>query len=100
MRNMFVGNLSYETTDADLEAAFRSFGAVDRASIVRERDTGQSRGFGFVEMSNDSDADRAMTALNGHDLNGRTLNVNEARVRAPRGGKQPGSRIDRHGRGW
>ena len=92
MRNIFVGNLSYETTDSDLETAFRSFGVVERATVVRERDSGNSRGFGFVEMPNDSEGDRAMTALNGQDLNGRTLNVNEARVRAPRGSnRQAGS---------
>ena len=81
MANIFVGNLSFDTTDSDLHAAFAAYGSVERASVVRDRDSGQSRGFGFVEMTNSAEADQAMTGLNGQDLNGRTLNVNEARPR-------------------
>jgi RNA recognition motif-containing protein len=86
MTNIFVGNLSFDTTDTDLQAAFGAYGQVGRASVVRDRDTGQSRGFGFVEMADSGEATQAMTALNGHDLNGRTLNVNEARPRESTGG--------------
>ena len=86
MTNIFVGNLSFDTTDSDLHAAFGAYGQVGRASVVRDRDTGQSRGFGFVEMSDSSQATQAMSALNGQDLNGRTLNVNEARPRESQGG--------------
>lgn len=86
MTNIFVGNLSYQTTEDDLTAAFSSYGAVDRVSIVRDRDTGQSRGFAFVEMPNGPEAEKAITGMNGRELNGRTLNVNEARPREERGG--------------
>lgn len=86
MTNIFVGNLSYDTTNTDLETAFGAFGTVERASVVRDRDSGQSRGFGFVEMSNANEATQAMSVLNGQDLNGRTLNVNEARPREAGGG--------------
>src|SRR3954469_6957143 len=86
MTNIFVGNLSFDTTDSDLQTAFVAYGSVERASIVRDRDSGQSRGFGFVEMTNSAEATQAMSALNGHDLNGRTLNVNEARPRESQGG--------------
>ncbi len=85
MTNIFVGNLSYQTTDDDLRIAFSEYGAVERASVVRDRDSGQSRGFGFVEMTNPNEATTAMTALNGHDIDGRTLNVNEAKPRERRG---------------
>jgi RNA recognition motif-containing protein len=81
MTNIFVGNLSFDTTDSDLHAAFGAYGSVERASVVRDRDSGQSRGFAFVEMTNPAEANQAMMALNGHDLNGRTMNVNEARPR-------------------
>jgi cold-inducible RNA-binding protein len=85
MTKIFVGNLSYQTTDSELAELFGAFGTVDRASVIRDRDAGQSRGFGFVEMPNSGEASKAMGALNGHDLGGRTLNVNEARPREPRG---------------
>jgi cold-inducible RNA-binding protein len=86
MTNIFVGNLSFDTTDSDLHSTFGAYGSVERASVVRDRDSGQSRGFGFVEMTNSAEATQAMTALNGQDLNGRTLNVNEARPREAGGG--------------
>lgn len=81
MTNIFVGNLSFDTTDSDLHATFGAYGSVERASVVRDRDSGQSRGFAFVEMTNAAEANQAMTALNGQDLNGRSMNVNEARPR-------------------
>ena len=85
MTNIFVGNLSYDTTQDDLYTAFSAFGAVERVSVVTDRDTGQSRGFGFVEMTNGDEAQNAINSLNGTQLNGRTMNVNEARPK-PQGG--------------
>jgi RNA recognition motif-containing protein len=81
LTNLFVGNLSYQTTDSDLATTFGEFGLVERASVVRDRDSGQSRGFGFVEMSDAADANRAINGGVGEALNGRALNVNEARPR-------------------
>lgn len=79
MKNIFVGNLSYGATEDSLRSLFEVHGPVDRVSIVTDRDTGQSRGFAFVEMTNDADAQRAIAALNGQEHGGRGLNVNEAR---------------------
>jgi len=84
--NIFVGNLAYQTTESELEAAFAVYGAVEKTSVVRDRDTGQPRGFAFVEMTNQAEAMKAIEALNGQELNGRALNVNEARPRPERGG--------------
>lgn len=81
MINIYVGNLPYNAADADLETAFSAHGTVDRAKVITDRDTGRSRGFGFVEMPNDDEARAAMEALNGAELNGRRLTVNEARPR-------------------
>ena len=86
MKNIYVGNISFQTTEQDLDAAFSAYGQVDRVQIVKDRESGQSRGFAFVEMSNNADADKAMAALNGAELSGRTLTVNEARPREPRPG--------------
>jgi len=89
MTNLFVGNLSFQTTDGDLAAAFSAYGSVEKASVVRDRDSGQSRGFGFVEMTDNGEALRAINELNGANLDGRSINVNEARPRenrAPGGG--------------
>ncbi len=86
MKNIYVGNISFQTSEQDLDAAFSAYGQVDRVQIVKDRDTGQSRGFAFVEMSNNAEADKAMEALNGADMGGRTLTVNEARPREPRQG--------------
>jgi cold-inducible RNA-binding protein len=86
LKNIYVGNISFQTTEQDLDAAFSAYGQVDRVQIVKDRESGQSRGFAFVEMSNNSDADKAMAALNGAELSGRTLTVNEARPREPRAG--------------
>ena len=95
MTNIFVGNLSYETSQEDLEAAFNEFGAVERVNIVRDRDTGQPRGFAFVEMTNRNEASNAIAGLNGRNMNGRDLNVNEARPREERsgGGGRPGGGV-------
>jgi cold-inducible RNA-binding protein len=84
--NIFVGNLSYQTTQEDLLAAFSQYGAVERVNIVTDRDTGQPRGFAFVEMTNRNEADQAIAQLNGAELNGRALNVNEARPKPTGGG--------------
>lgn len=86
MTNIFVGNLSYQTTQQDLEAAFAQYGNVERVSIVTDRETGQPRGFGFVEMSEAGAAQNAIRALNGAELNGRAMNVNEARPKTQGGG--------------
>lgn len=86
MKNIFVGNLSFRVTEDDLRNAFEPFGTVDRVSILTDRDTGRSRGFGFVEMPDDQQGDDAISALNGADLDGRTLNVNVARPRPERTG--------------
>jgi RNA recognition motif-containing protein len=85
MKNIFVGNLNFGATEAAVRSLFEAYGSVDRVSIVTDRDTGQARGFGFVEMSNNAEAERAIAALNGHDLDGRALNVNEARPKTERG---------------
>jgi RNA recognition motif-containing protein len=85
MTNIFVGNLSFQTTQDDLMAAFSQYGSVERVNIVTDRDTGQPRGFAFVEMTERRDAETAIAQLNGADLNGRTMNVNEARPK-PQGG--------------
>ena len=86
MTNIFVGNLSYQTTQDDLHAAFAQYGGVERVNIVTDRDTGQPRGFAFVEMSDSQAAQAAITHLNGSELNGRALNVNEARPKPAGGG--------------
>lgn len=88
MTNIFVGNLSYQTRQDELESAFGAYGAVERVSVVTDRDTGQPRGFAFVEMTNQSEANNAIEGLNGSDLNGRAMNVNEARPREDRGGNR------------
>lgn len=79
MTNIFVGNLSYQTTQDELYAAFAYYGGVERVNIVTDRDSGQPRGFAFIEMTDRSEAENAITSLNGAELNGRALNVNEAR---------------------
>ncbi len=86
MKNIFVGNLSFSTTEDELRQIFEPFGQVDRVSIMTDRDTGRSRGFGFVEMASNEDGEKAITALNGSQVGGRTLNVNEARPKTERGG--------------
>jgi cold-inducible RNA-binding protein len=86
VKNIFVGNLNFKTTEDDLRKMFEPYGPVDRISILTDRDTGRSRGFGFVEMANDGDGDKAIAALNGADVGGRKLNVNEARPKGERSG--------------
>lgn len=86
MTNIFVGNLSYQTSQDELHQAFAQFGNVERVSIVTDRDSGQPRGFAFVEMSSRQEAESAISALNGAEMNGRALNVNEARPRPEGGG--------------
>jgi RNA recognition motif-containing protein len=90
--NIFVGNLSYQTTQDDLHSAFAAYGGVERVSIVTDRDTGQPRGFAFVEMSDAQAAQTAISQLNGADLHGRALNVNEARPKPTGGGGGGGRR--------
>lgn len=86
MKNIFVGNLSFTSTEDSVRSIFEGYGTVDRVSIITDRETGKSRGFAFCEMPNDEEANRAITALNGADFGGRKLNVNEARPREERGG--------------
>jgi len=81
-----VGNLSFNTNEDELRQLFEGFGQVDRVSILTDRETGRSRGFGFVEMSSDEDGEKAIAALNGSQIGGRTINVNEARPKTERGG--------------
>ena len=90
MTKIFVGNLSYQTTEDELLQAFSAYGAVERVSVITDRDTGQPRGFAFVEMTNTTEANNAITQLNGTELNGRTLNVNEARPKPAGGGPRFG----------
>ena len=85
MKNIFVGNLSFNTNEDELRQIFEGYGQVDRVSIMTDRDTGRSRGFGFVEMSSNDDGEKAIAGLNGSQLGGRTINVNEARPKAERG---------------
>ncbi len=98
MKNIFVGNLSFNTGEDELRQAFEAYGQVDRVSIMTDRDTGRSRGFGFVEMTNNEEGEKAISALNGTQLGGRTINVNEARPKAERASSGGGGR-DRGGRG-
>ena len=86
MKNIFVGNLSYGATEDSVRTMFEAHGTVDRVSLVTDRDTGRARGFGFVEMSNDGEGESAIAALNGRELDGRVLNVNEARPKEARSG--------------
>jgi cold-inducible RNA-binding protein len=88
MKNLYVGNLPHSTTEAELRNVFEAHGAVEKITLVTDRDTGRSRGFAFVEMTEASEADKAIMALNGSGLGGRTLTVNEAKPKSetPRGG--------------
>jgi RNA recognition motif-containing protein len=104
VKNIFVGNLSFNTNEEELRQLFEPFGQVDRVSIMTDRDTGRSRGFGFVEMASNEDGEKAITALNGSQVGGRTINVNEARPKTERSGSGGGGgggrdRGDRGGRG-
>jgi RNA recognition motif-containing protein len=86
VKNIYVGNLSFEATEESVRALFEAYGTVGRVNIVTDRDTGQPRGFGFVEMANDGEGEKAIAAVNGTELGGRALNVNEARPKAERSG--------------
>ena len=85
-KKIFVGNLSFDTTSADLESLFSEVGHCESASVITDRATGRSRGFGFVEMNSAAEAGKAIAALNGRELQGRTLNVSEAKERSSGGG--------------
>jgi len=95
LKNIFVGNLNFNTSEDELRQMFEAHGQVDRVSIMTDRETGRSRGFGFVEMTNAEEAERAIAALNGMQLGGRTLNVNEARPKPERTGGGGGGGRDR-----
>ena len=99
MKNIFVGNLNFNTSEDELRQMFAPYGQVDRVSIMTDRDTGRSRGFGFVEMANAEEGDKAIAALNGTNIGGRTLNINEARPKSDRGSGGGGRGGDRGGRG-
>jgi len=98
-RKIYVGNLPWSTTSADLEALFSPHGEVRSAEVISDRETGRSRGFGFVEMVTDEGLQAAISALNGHEMNGRPLTVNEARERTPRPGGGGGGRSGGYGGG-
>lgn len=97
---IYCGNLSYSVSKADLEGLFAEYGAVRSADVVMDRDTGQSKGFGFVEMENAADAQKAIQALNESMMDGRPLKVNEARPREARGGGGGRGKHSRGGRRW
>lgn len=98
--NIYIGNLSYEVTDADLQRTFSAFGNVTSAKVISDMETGRSKGFGFVEMGSKAEGESAISSLNGTDLRGRTITVNEARPREPRsGGFGGGGRGNGAGRG-
>ena len=99
MKNIFVGNLNFGATEEAVRSMFEQYGTVEKVNLITDRDTGQARGFGFVEMSVNADADRAIAELNGRELDGRALNVNEARPKTERsfgggggGGKRGGNK--------
>jgi RNA recognition motif-containing protein len=100
--NIYVGNLSFDTTEDELQNAFSAYGAVTSVAIIKDKFSGQSRGFGFVEMSNNAEAKKAIEALNGTQLRGRALNVNEARPREERNDNRPRGRTGGGGqrRSW
>jgi RNA recognition motif-containing protein len=90
MKNIFVGNLDFAATESSVRSLFEPYGNVERVNLVTDRDTGRSRGFAFVEMTDSSEGDRAITALNGSDLGGRALNVNEAKPKTAGGNRTSG----------
>ena len=90
-KNLYVGNLSYDTTEASLRAAFEAHGEVASANLITDRDTGRPRGFGFVEMTTDESASAAIAALDGQTLDGRQIKVSEAKPRKPRSDRGTGS---------
>ena len=90
MKNLFIGNMSFQTTEGDLRAMFEPYGEINRVNVVTDRDTGRARGFAFVELANYEEAAKAITALNGKEVDGRALNVNEARPKPERSGPRNG----------
>ena len=92
MKKIYVGNFSFSMTESELRSLFEPHGRIESATIATDRDTGRSRGFGFVSMPNDEEAEKAMAALNGKDLGGRALTVNEARPQTERSGFRDGGR--------
>jgi RNA recognition motif-containing protein len=88
--NIYVGNLPYSVTDTDLRDTFEQYGQIDQVSLIMDRFTGESKGFGFVEMHSNAEADTAIKALNGSDLKGRTITVNQAKPRGERSGRSGG----------
>lgn len=100
MKNIYVGNLDFNVSEDELRQAFSSYGQVDNVTILKDRDTGQPRGFGFVEMANDEEADKAINGMNGAQLGSRAINVNEARPKVARsGGGGGGGGFNRGGGG-
>ena len=87
--NLYVGNLSYGVTEEDLKEAFSEFGELESVNIIKDKYSGQSKGFGFVEMPDNAEADKAIKALNGNDLKGRAIKVNQAKPRAERSSRRP-----------
>jgi RNA recognition motif-containing protein len=100
MKNIFVGNLNFGATEDAVRSMFEAYGTVEKVNLITDRDTGQARGFGFVEMSVNADADRAIAELNGRELDGRALNVNEARPKTDRGGGGGGGGGRRNNNRW
>ena len=101
MKNIYVGNLDFRTTEDELRQLFEAYGQVEKVNMIRDRDTGQPRGFAFVEMANDAEAEKAVASINGSNLGGRNLNVSEARPKPERsgGGGGGGGRGGRGGGG-
>ncbi|MGC1104960.1 MAG: RNA-binding protein [Candidatus Acidiferrales bacterium] len=99
MKNLFVGNMSFQTTESELSELFKSFGQVTRVHIAMDRETGRARGFAFVEMPNDEEAAKAIAGLDGKDVGGRNLKVNEARPKAERSAPRGAPRSSSGGRG-
>ena len=96
-KKLYCGNLSYNTVDSDLNQIFGEFGTITSAQVIMDRDTGRSKGFGFVEMNSDEEAQAAIAGVNGREQDGRTLTVNEARPREARGGGYRGGSGGRRG---
>jgi cold-inducible RNA-binding protein len=91
LKNIFVGNLDFSVREEAIRSLFETYGTVERVSIMTDRETGRSRGFAFVEMTNEGEAERAISALNGTNMSGRALNVNEARPKTDRGPRPGGA---------
>ena len=98
MKNLFVGNMSFNTTEVELRSFFEPYGEITRIQVMTDRDTGRARGFGFVELADDEEAAKAITELNGKELDGRALNVNEAKPKPERSGPRGGGGYGRGSR--